>query len=299
MTFTQHDTRIAPHTRMIECEHGDDFFTLISSGEIASACASAKLISWRQSELSWYGNVDLDECLRYAQQGHAPLVARSDDLLAKLEDKLPLTSAWKRVDDVVGAIPNVPAFLAGHPQCMRRRQHVDRDDAPLAIFMDMTASAGISADHMLARGITVLALARVLVSHRAVELYAGIALGEGRRGYRTSPRGSWRSTVAWKIDTTPLDLARAAWLISAPAMARGIGYGLAAALINRRDWDGNWPFGDHSLHVRTQADSARRAFGNMQLVHVPPIHSTDELVTRPLEWIQRELAQLTGKGEDE
>src|SRR4029079_19182184 len=180
---------------------------------------------------SWYG--DSSEALvRKATTGDNSLVAESERFLTSIEDQVPMSKGWRNVDDVVGAIPNVPAFLAGHPQHMRRRERAARDNAPITIYMDLTSSAMIDAKQLQKRGIVLLALARLLVEHRPVELWVGTS--KARQGCS--------GTVAWRIDTAPLDLSRSSYHIGAAAMARGFGYGLDDTL---HKTGGMWPFGYH------------------------------------------------------
>ncbi len=278
----------------LDFENKEDNYTFVEAGDLSTLARTndGKIKNW--SSGSWYGRHSKATALRALTLGDESLVAASDALLAKLEDKLPHTRKWQNRRSVTGGLVNVPEFLAGNPECMRLRKRLDRNDAPVTIFMDLTSSAMISADKLLARGTAILALARALCEHRVVELWGGIALGENS-GYRSQK--AWCSTFAWRIDTTPLDVARAAFLLSAPAMARGIGYELAPTLAGHSSWSGAWPFAAHDFHVRTQAQRLRMAMGAAEMLVVPPIYGTDPLVTDPLGWITRELARLTGDHE--
>lgn len=259
-------------------EKRDDLYLFLDeASELAEAYA--RFGAEHKPRGDWYGGQDTHEALRRATAGDLALVAPSDALVSRLEDQVIHTKKWRNIDDVVGSLPNVPAYLAGHPVAMRRRQREDRDDAPISVFIDLTSSGGIDATSVLARGTTILAFARLLTEHRAVELWAGIALG-----------GPMSSTVAWRIDTTPLDLARAAHLLCAPSMSRGVGYELSYAAHRS---SGMWPFSDYGRH---KASAQRRLEAVMlrEVCYVPPIYLTDPLVTDPVGWIKRELARYTG-----
>jgi hypothetical protein len=279
----------------LDFEGKEDNYQFVEAGDLAALAQthSAKIKNW--SSGSWYGNHSKQTALRALTLGDESLVKASDELLAKLEDKLPHTRKWQSQRALTGGLVCVPEFLTGQPECMRIRRRMDRNDAPVTIFMDLTSSAMIRGEDLLKRGTAILALARALCEHRVVELWGGIALGDGS-GYRSDSGKAWSSTFAWRIDTTPLDVARAAFLLSAPAMARGIGYELAPTLGGHKSWSGNWPFGAHDLHVRTQSARLRAAMGAAEMLVVPPIYGTDPLVTDPLGWITRELERLTGQG---
>lgn len=226
---------------------------------------------------SWHG--DSSEVLqRKAETGDYGLVEESNLFLEQIEDQVPMSRGWRNVDDVVGAIPNVPAYLAGHPQHMRRRERAARDNAPLTIYMDLTSSAMIEAKQVQKRGIVLLALARMLVEHRPVELWVGTSKGaHGVSG-----------TVAWRIDTAPLDLARASYHIGAAAMARGFGYGLDDSI---HKTGGKWPFGNYN-HENNQALERLRAVVDWgEVLYIPPIHYSDPLTTNPVAWLKRTMAE--------
>jgi hypothetical protein len=275
----------------LDFEGREDHYTFVEAGDLRALCQKHDAHIENFGARGWYGNHGKAAALRALTLGDESLVAASDALLAKLEDKLPRTKKRQMQRTVSGGMVCVPEYLTGQPECMRLRRRLDRNDAPVTIFMDLTSSAMIDADKLLKRGTAILALARALCEHRVVELWGGIALGGGA-GYRGGK--AWASTFAWRIDTVPLDLARAAFLLSAPAMARGIGYGLAPTLAGHSTWSGSWPFGAHDLHVRTQAVRLRSATAAAEMLVVPPIYGTDPLVTAPLDWIMRELARLTG-----
>jgi hypothetical protein len=211
--------------------------------------------------------------------GDENYVAESDKFLTLIEDQVPMSRGWRNVDDVVGAVPNVPAFLAGHPQHMRRRERVSRDNTPLTIFMDLTSSMVIHKSHVLKRGTVLLALARMLVEHRPVELWAGSVLLDTNS-----------TTVAWRIDTTPMDLARAAFHISDPLMSRVFGYGVARSLGNEQY------MGTLSQNVEKE-NRLRMISGWGETLYIPGIHRDDPMTTDPISWIRRIMKRYVGESE--
>ena len=256
-------------------ETKEDKYALMDAAEIPGLMREHQ--SRMTGSMSWTGDT-VESMMQKAETGDEELVAESEEFLARIEDQVPMSRGWRNVDDVVGAVPNVPAFLAGHPQCMRRRERAARDNAPLAIYMDLTSSGGINAHDVARRGTVLLALTRMLVEHRAVELWVGASLGNhGLAG-----------TVAWRIDTAPLDLARAAYHVAATAMSRTFGYGLNHAI---HGTGGSWPFGNYDLHCRTACERLR---GVMQhggdLLYVPPIMLGDELTRDPVGWVRRTMS---------
>lgn len=269
----------------------EDNFTFVEASELSSLIEKNGLGEKEGFSGSWYGNCTAAQARQRVVTGDPSLVAASDELLSRLENHVPHTKKFQWQRTPAGPRFNVGEAIAGIPDCMRRRVRTDRNDAPVTIFMDLTSSAMVSASDLLKRGTAILALARVLTEHRAVELWGGIALGDSS-GW-SGANVAWSSTLAWRIDTAPLDLARAAFLLSHPAMARGIGYGLAPACAGHKSWGGNWPWGAQQLHVQTQQERMRNAMGAAEMLVIPPIYGTDPLVKDPEGWITRELARLT------
>jgi hypothetical protein len=262
----------------------DDY--LLLDGDLAEY--SAKYASTIRSKMGgyggdrWYGN-SYSEFEKKVTIGDESLVSESEAFLARIEDQVPMSRGYRNFDDVVGAIPNVPAYLAGHPQCMRRRQRVMRETAPLAIYMDLTSSGGISAADVQKRGIVLLALTRLLVEHRPVELWVGTSLGGGKVG---------AGTVAWRIDTAPLDLARAAFHISATVMSRGFGYALCQDVLKT---GGSWPFYSYDTHCQTAKERLVNVFPGQETLYIPPIMYGDAMTQDPVGWIKRTMASYVAQ----
>lgn len=258
---------------------GKDRYVFLEASEMLDLCIE------HSARISEYAGAWTGQSMAQLQQnivtGDTSMVQESDDFLNQIEDLVPMSKGWRNVDDVVGAIPNVPAFLAGHPQHMRRRERTARDNAPLAIYMDLTSSGGIDARKVQRRGIVLMALTRMLVEHRPVELWVGASLGNyGGWGRGTGLSG----TVAWRIDTTPLDLARAAYHIGSTAMSRMFGYGLNHAI---NQTAGSWPFGNYEKHCATAEKRLKAVMDWGDVMYVPPVYLNDPLTTDPVGWLKR------------
>lgn len=269
---------------------GRDSYLMYESGELRVAAedhAGALSREIGQHGSGWYG-MNYDEFAKKVVVGDNDLVEESEKYLRLVEDQVPMSLGWRNVDDVVGAVPNVPAYLAGHPQCMRRRERVMRDTTPLAIYMDLTSSGGISTHKVQKRGVVLLALVRRLVEHRSVELWVGASLGGGSR--------SGAGTVMWRIDTAPLDLARAAFYVGATVMSRGFGYKLCQDELGT---GGSWPFHNYDYHCRTAKERLGKVvFPGQEILYVPPIMLGDELTDDPVGWVKRVIAEYV-RGEEE
>lgn len=266
----------------VQTPRGPAHWVTMSAGEIPGVLAEygGRLNNHNDT---WAGG-SFAELRRCAELGNERLVAEADKFLAEIEDQVPMSRGWRNVDDVVGAIPNVPAFLAGHPQHMRRRARVARDNAPLTMFLDLTSSAVIDAATVQRRAVVMLALVRMLVEHRPVELWAGIGQDVGRgAGY-----------VAWRIDTAPLDLARAAYHIGAAQMARRFGYGLNSVLNGA---GGHWPHRDPA-HTRKHGEQDMRAVFETEMLVIPALQYTDLSVSNPVAWLKSTMEKYVPKDDE-
>ena len=264
-------------TEIVQTKFGKDSYMMMSAGEIPDMVAkNTAMMKGRFQGASWYGET-FAEFQKHVVTGENKRVAESEKFLEAIQDQVPVSKGWRNQDDVVGALPNVPAMLAGHPQHMRRRQRVSKETAPLSIYMDLTSSGGIGAAQVNKRGLALMALTRLLIEHRAVALWVGASLGgHGRAG-----------TVAWQIDTAPLDLARATYHVSATSMSRLFGYSLNQDVFKT---GGGWPFGNYGLHCQTAKTRLQNILGG-DILYIEPIMLGDELTNDPIGWIKRTMAK--------
>jgi len=239
---------------------------------------------------SWHGNVAYDVAVQDTRTGDLSGVPASDAFLAKFEDLAPSRPAWETVNDVVGALPDVGAFLAGHPLAMRRRTRLAKETAPLTIAVDLVSSGGIKADLLRKRGALILALVRALSISRPVELWAG--------GSATpdSKRGAWH--VWFQIDTAPLDLARAAHVMTCPAVSRGMIYATISHEAGTTGGDLHWPYHNNAWSRANMRPVLSRAFGQADMLTIAAPHASDELVNEPEAWFERMLTQYGGFDND-
>lgn len=194
--------------------------------------------------------------------------------------------SWER--SICGAYPVVPEFLAGVPNPMRRRVQVASDKTPVRIIIDLNSSMSVSADVLLKRGLAVLALAMGLAQERAVELWGLVSLA------RVNENTDDQAGIMWCIACSgePLDLSRVAASLASPAFCRGAGYALCCehlrANVTCRGLGGR----DGDRHER----QAREALGlTPDDVFIRPVDASDPLVTRPVEFIQKQLADIAAR----
>ena len=233
---------------------------------------------------SWCGNRSNAESAAFLANGDLSGVEPSDAFLSAMEREVFVSRKYRTIDDMCGGVPNIPNYLAGLPQQMRRRVRTTNQVAPLAIFADLTSSGGISAEDVRKRGCAILALVRLLANLRPVELWAFTGLGSHRKAAYTVVR----------VETSPLDLARAAHVLTCPSVSRGIGYGLSQ---ERFHSGGGWPYGDGCKLQRQHgaAIMARVADPGSDVLFIPPVYLYDDSIKNPAKWVHDKLAEYGGK----
>ena len=236
----------------------------------------------------WSGNKEYNTSLAQVRAGDLSGVAASDALLDKIEAESFLSPVWRTRLDVVGGVPNVPAYIAGQPLNMRRRERVLSEQGPLQVFASMELSADIEVDTMRKRGAAVLALVRLLSNARPVELWT--CCSGGAQGYA--------SHVLVRLDTAPLDLARVAHVLTCPSVTRGLGYAVlshTAKLQLDKTWNGHWGYDDHVAYRRTARENFATAVSPAtESVLIPAAHVNDPCVANHVAWLKDMLATYGG-----
>lgn len=223
------------------------------------------------------GGETAEDTLRYARQGNAAIVPAAERLI----DRLTAICGTERISwqpDVCGAYPIVPEFLAGVPECMRRRVSVPDERAPINIHVSVSASAGVSAEQIEARGAAILALVLLLSRDRPISLNV---LEIGRR------EDGADSVLSVPINTTPLDVATAAWALSSAAFFRRLILGVHCAINPAAS---SFP-SDHSTN---RAGCMRRICTELggdpeRDLLIDGVRVGDAMLNDPVAWVQEQL----------
>lgn len=213
------------------------------------ALADATQERFMNGDASWIGEAKTDY-IRRTRTGDASRVPHAEKLLDKIEPELDREGiVWH--NDMVGAYPDVGAFLANDPECMRRRVRTEDDRSPLRVWVDVSSSAQIGWEDLLPRGIAALALVMQLIrSGRAVELWTFCSL-HGRANGQTVP--------CVQMCTTPIDIASVAYCLTSQGFSRGMCY---AAARQFNGFNGAW-----GRHYVREGSLASRIAGARQTLH--------------------------------
>ena len=247
------------------------------SAKRASRSDKARL----NSDSDFYDGKSFIEAVKLASTGDLSRVPESDRLLSEYEALSFQSSRRAWTDDVVGALPNVPAYVAGLPMCMRRRSPQPSESAPVAILVDLTCSTFFTSDMIARRGAAILALVRCLSSRRNVELWAGTIVGAD---------GDFNGVALFsRVETSPLDLATAGYVLQSGAYLRRLHY----ALSRTYGFEGGWAFDSHTASREHLAALMRPAMPHIaESVIVPAMHESDIISTDPQAWIKHKLIEL-------
>lgn len=248
----------------------------------------------RQSASKFNGFTTWDQAATRAGLGHDEAVPQAKKLLDKLEASISVeTIAY--TSSVAGVFPNVPEYLAGEPECMMEPTPTDSDMAPMAVYVDLTTSAGITADQYRKRGIAVLALAMMLSQVRPISLHVCTVMGGSQ-----IKTGEKVSIVTSRIETAPLDLARAAYAMTDAAVPRRLFYAIAD---RQHNFYGDWPtLKDASYGNATSPEYVKRVRELLDLsdevLYIPAVSlftgEAKQMVEKPVDWINAKLALYGG-----
>lgn len=269
----------------------DNIVLFDTIGEFADSCQAipSHMRGSYTNGNSWNGGEGFDTTAKKCRTGDMSRVAASDAFMAKMEELTGYSgSAFETQNVVSGGAPNVAAFLAGQPLNMRLRRRVESEKAPLNIVVDIVSSGGIEARDLERRGAAILALVRVLSAIRPVSLYISAA---------ALPYGDTRShtarAVAFKLDSTPLDLARAAHALCAVGVSRQMAYAAMAGAFGTRQAESglNWSYDSIDFQRKNGKAFWQRSFGMDEMLYIAAPYVTDTIIKKPDEWLKQMIAE--------
>lgn len=237
-----------------------------------------------QNDLQWYGGETAEATLRLTALGDTTLVPKAEALLAQLNTEIAVPRrTWERAP--AGAFCSVPDVLAGLPTPMRRLRHTQDERAPLTILVTTTSSAGISAALLRKRGTVILALVLALSRIRSVSLRQLTVLNGTRDG-------TGETAITAEINTTPLDIATACYVLTSAGFARRLTYDLARTLNGSTGlWPRDYAY-SNSAHYFT-ALVPRLGLDPKQTLLISSAEAADTILSTPVAWVNAQVARFT------
>lgn len=268
-----------------------EFVTWLKANDTGSYRMTAK-------DKHFFGDTSGPQALHFAACGNDANVPEAQRLLDQFSAELE-TLAWQDEPTVAGCYPIVAEFLAGEPECMRLPTLVGSEAAPLSVFVDLTCSGGVTPAEIKTRGIAVLAAVMALSAVRPVTLEVGCVMGTTAKGAPKALKGERVSMVSVVLDTAPLDLSTAAWMLSDVAAARRLMYSVSEIL---HDFSGNWPTLKGAEHGASGSEAyAARVRTLLDLpgdtLYVPAVSSFEfgnarDIFDNPIKWAERTVQQF-------
>lgn len=256
----------------------------------------SSIVGMQKNDTNWAGDV-WEKAIAKLEKGDATRTALASKLYEDIiQDMTPTTGRNIIAPAIVGFVPNIPAVLAGQPETMFQRQETDDIScyAPMRIFMETAVSSSVTAAQLINRGVALLAFTMVMNTVRPIELYtvSSAASDEGHGSY------GWQGTASniVRIETRPLDVSRAAWMLTDPAYARRIGFSAIKFLSKPRCRNKNNP--DDSLPMPWGNCGAEQYQKNMraalkmeqQDVLVMGAYGNDRLMLNdPKKWVNEQV----------
>jgi hypothetical protein len=256
--------------------------------QIAKEHGSKSYGMWRNQSNGnhWDGGISSAKALELAENGSLDMVSSADMFLHQLETNIENAPIVSYVPSVYGSRVSVPAYLSGVPNCMRRRVIKEGSARQVSIYVSLTSSGGISAGTLLKRGMTILALLRSLQACRvSVDLFLMTEL-DGNRDK------TGETILIIPIESKPLDLSVASFVIAHPAFDRNLTHPVCSYL---NGYDGGW-----SIHNSNNGGAERfRKYLKLESkdVLIPSAHLYDSIITRPDEWLRERISQITNMEE--
>ena len=228
----------------------------------------------------WGGGLSAKAKLDMARNGDNSTVAKCEALLDRIASASIETPRAEWLPSVCGAYPCVPDAIAGFPEPMRRMSYVPMETAPLRLVVSTTTGANHSAETLMNRGCAVMALLLKLQAIRQVELM--VLCDQGGYNPDTS------TLIAISLESSPLDISRAAYCLTHPGFCRGTLYPLNSA---KHNGGGGWlqsvdgpPYVGYTKWVKEVLNLGPSD------IHVPPLYNSDDMAD-PVKWVNDRLGE--------
>jgi hypothetical protein len=224
--------------------------------------------------------------------GTSKYVADAQALINKMADENVFsTSRPELTTQMVGFLPNVPAYLSGQPETMYNITHTENESniAPLSIYVETLISAGLSHKEIIARGTAVMAFALAMNNIRPVSIYT-VCIS---KPYKSNHNAG----IVCAIPTKPLDIERAAFMLCDPAFSRRLAFQAMAdhagspnkSNVNPWAYNGNPTTKEYEANMRLALQLEPHD------VFIYGGYSLDQLMLdNPIQWVKNMIAKHRG-----
>lgn len=236
--------------------------------------------------LGYYtGRDDLDpfegakQGVRLLKTGDDTFVEEARKLLQEFSEGI-VSPHFTWEHNMVGAFPDVPAYLSGDPENMWFKANNPSDRTPLRIYVGIGCSWSITPDQLRQRGIVLAALAMALSEVRP------IYITPFANSYDYS--GTNHGMFSWDISTSPLVLSELLAVMSDVRIVRYVWIPLIKKFFPPTA--AGVPFVDiRRQHIPNIRDED---------LYIAPISSRDPLLDDPITWLKTNVAKYGQQNDD-
>jgi len=254
----------------------------------------------------WSGGLTGEDARARAVTGDPSLVASFDASLSALTATVGEDARNVWTSDVYGSRPDVGAYLAGAPRCMKRRVKRETETRHVSIYVSLVAWSGSTASDMVKRGVAIMGLLSALQSMRvSVDLF--LVLDTAAHDPKRGDVGDYTQVI--RVESRPLDLSTSGFAIAHPAFTRHVTYSYTHHMTGWRSLFSEtftasglcrvWRAGeDASEPTKRYIDAIGKRIGMLPTdVFVCPMIPGDAVLRDPAEWIRRNVTQALGHQE--
>jgi hypothetical protein len=220
--------------------------------------------------------------VRKGYTGDATLVPLAEAQMAEVESQIETPRmGWER--SPAGAFCSVPDVIASLPTPMRRRTRVPDEHAPITIIVGTASSGGILSDVFKRRGITIVALVLALARIRPISLHI-MDPGYG------PPEENGETVIMARVNTTPLDLATACYVLTHIEFTQLVAYGIEQHVTGRVTWPNGYTT-NPSAYYAGLCD--RMNLVQKDTLVIRDAYLGDPMITQPVAWINQQIRHFT------
>ena len=229
----------------------------------------------------WDLGVSADVAKERALTGDVTITNQAAALIERIEPDIGDVALPCWVPSIGGSRVVVPEYLTGAPRHMRRRVRGETTGRCVDVFVDLSSSCGIDALDLVSRGCAIIALLETL---QRINVSVNLSVGFGCRS------GTERDGEIWgiiPIESRPLDVSSASFVIAHPAFCRNLLY---RVLEKQNGCDLTWSkFGRGEKSYRLQAEYIGLKESD---VFVPAADLYDKLIIdNPTKWVEERVRQ--------
>lgn len=227
---------------------------------------------WQGTNLHDTQGMRYQAAITKALDGDLEQIKDAERMLDQINSLSTTVNVPQWVNGMAGMFPDVPAYLAEEPECMRYRRVEEDTATPIGIWVDLTSSGGISHGVLVKRGMAILALAMKLEQLRPIEV--NLMVGSPSNGV----------CVVVPVDSKPLNLAVTCFGMCHSAFARLLMYSVVRVESN------------NLVGSLTREESEWRRYLDIPkhdvVIASAYLSNEDAIVADPVGWVNAQLAKL-------